>query len=384
MNDDRFRPFEWVTDSSSVIPIVRSVLSKLRFIQKEDGDDVPRGARILHVGSGSSALGEHVVETLGDSIELVVNVDKDEETLQRMEQRWKSLSSDGDYCNVRDKLEFEWADFASPADELIPKYPNGYFDICLDKSTMDCTLCSECATGGLLAEVYRLLNPHGGTYIVLSFHHLDLLKPLLQDLPGTDWEVSHTMIQRQVEDLIGASSGGNKTTTSADQKQSISDHLPQFTPIQDAKDTSEGPWASGSFEPGEQYRRTVNVIVCRRRGPPKHDNATTCLLDRNALNKHVQATSNQWFQLHNPMLTPQRRETIQKRFEEHQTGGSETSLCGLHTAYNMLFTDEERDHLTYDLFLEDWEAWISEKNDPGFPKDEMSVETALEFLQAMQ
>jgi ubiquinone/menaquinone biosynthesis C-methylase UbiE len=365
MNDDRLRPFEWITDSSSVLPIVQAVLSKLQ-------DD--RGARILHVGSGSSALGEHIVETLGNSIELVVNVDKDEETLQRMEQRWKSLSSSDD---CKQKVHFEWADFASPASELIPKYPAGYFDICLDKSTLDCTLCTDSATAGLLAEVYRLLNPKGGTYIILSFHHLDLLKPLLQDLPGTDWELSHTMIQRQVEDLVGT-----KTASAADEtsnNQSTSDHL-QFHPIHETTDTREGPWASGSFEPGEQYRRTVNVIVCRRRG--RQDNATT--LDRDALNNHVHATTDQWFQLHNPMLTPQRRETIQKRFQEHNTDGDETALCALHAAYTMLFTDEEREHLTYDLFLEDWEAWVADTNDPGFPKDHMSLETALEFLKAMQ
>ena len=81
------------------------------------------------------------------------------------------------------------------------------------------------------------------------------------------------------------------------------------------------------------------------------------------------------------MLTSKRRETIQEEFNEHC---NETGLYELDVAYRILFTREEREHLTYDLFLEDWDAWLSDKNNQGSSKDKMTVEIALNFLEKMQ
>ena len=356
-SDAFLRPFEWLTDSASVAPLIESAIAPF--------SDTP--VRVLHVGSGSSILGEHILESesLGDLIQQVVNVDKDSDTLQKMEARWKSSAS-----QQQDKLSFIPADFAGT--DPLP-FPDGHFHIAVDKSTLDCTLCSDSATAGLLSEVYRLLNPNGGTYILISFHHTDLLRPLLENLPGADWEVSHSVRQRQVEDLIGNNKSGPNSNAKADTTRTESED--------DA--TRAGTWASGSFEPDEQYRRTVNVFVCRRRGIG-HEAFQT---DRETIANHVHRTNDEWFQQHNPMLTVNRIETIRKLFDESKSeavGENGVLLYDLRLTYQILFTEEEREHLDYEFFLEDWEAWIANNKVPSLPKDKVSVETALAFLEEMQ
>ena len=93
-------------------------------------------------------------------------------------------------------MEFLTLDFTK---ESLPEHYNNSFDLVLDKSTLDCTLCSDIATASLLLEVYRTLKEDGGVYIVVSFHELDLLLPLLRDLPGALWDVECTTMERQVE-----------------------------------------------------------------------------------------------------------------------------------------------------------------------------------------
>eukprot|EP00797_Seminavis_robusta_P035430 Sro878_g214800.1 methyltransferase like 13 (193) ;mRNA; r:37043-37621 len=192
-------------------------------------------------------------------------------------------------------------------------------------------------------------------------------------------------MQRQVEDLIGNNNNNNNKP----------DGVAEEKGKQDATNSlctkSQGAWASGSFEPDEQYRRTVNVLTCRRRLPADPlEKSCAILLDREKVKTHINSTNDLWFQHHNPMLTSKRKETIHCLFQQQQ-GESEEGTCDLETAYSILFTEAERELLTFDLFLEDWQAWISQqqqqqqqKEDPGFPNDKMSVETALAFLEEMQ
>ena len=393
------RPFEWLTDSPSMIPLIESVLPK----------GLPNDAkpRILHVGSGSSILGEHLVETLGDRISLVVNVDKDSETLQKMELQWHSKHTNNNDNNnnnnnnnnsdMKNKCAFETADFGlddkspgkkeSQQQETYPiSHLTGSFHLAIDKSTLDCTLCSDSATAGLLLEVYRLLHPQGGVYVVVSFHHIDLLRPLLEDLPGANWDVTHRVMNRQVEDLIGnrASKNGISTVkkTSCD-----GDNTLQLDNLKNS-----GAWERGTFEPDEQYRRTVNVMICTRKGTCD-DDLSCNYLQRDAIIEHVHQTNDKWYQEHNPMLTPQRKDKIQSLFHENSSTSTSTStstssskdpMCDLNVAYTIIFNDAEKEHFTYDLFLEDWDAWTIEKNDPSFPRDKMSLATAFAFLEAMQ
>ena len=276
---DDIRPFEWLTNAASLEPILSPLFQR-------DSDK-----RALHVGCGSSTAGEYLVQGLG--YDLVVNVDKDRPTLQQMQDRWRGRHPSDE------RLIFCEVDLAS---ERIP-YPSGYFDLVLDKSTLDCTLCSDEATAGLLCEVYRSLNPEHGAYVVISFHHVDMLLPLLRDCPGTDWVVSHQIMRREVEDVVGnqASKASSLAALPA-----LSSDKPQ-----------ESAWSTGSFEPTEEYRRTVNVMICRRRGMAHGEE-----LDRAKVRRHIHETNDEWFQSHNPMLTRTRREDLQNAFQEALVDGS--------------------------------------------------------------
>lgn len=357
-------PFEWITDCQSVLPLVESALTSLK-----ETSTVP-SARVLHVGSGSSVLGETIAETFPQQIDEVVNCDVDGPTLQAMDQRWQSSSSNN--ANT-EKVRFVQTDF-SKNDNLLP-YEPGYFHLAVDKGTLDCTLCSDATTAGMLSEIYRLLDPNGSIYLLISFHHVDLLRPLLEDIPGVQWEVSHQVIQRKVEDLVG---NGKTNSICAPQQQCKIDQ-DKIVELMESK--GSGPWAKGSFEPDEYYRRFANVFICRRRGQEEST------LDKHVLAEHVQKVNDDWFQLQNPMLTDSRKQEILTLFQEHHSDNNndtKNTLYDLELAYKIIFTDEERAHFTYDLFLEDWEAWIGEKTNASLPKDKMTVQTALDFLKAMQ
>jgi hypothetical protein len=274
----------------------------------------------------------------------VVNVDKAGPTLQQMQERWQRRFPEDErlqFCNV---------DLAS---ERIP-YPHGYFDVVLDKSTLDCTLCSDEATAGLLCEVYTSLRPDHGVYVVISFHHVDMLLPLLRDCPGTDWIVTHHIIRREVEDTIGKN---------AEKKRLIhSEPEPRL-------DKNEGTaWSTGSFQPTEEYRRTVNVMICQRQAHGEVE------LDREKVRLHIHETNDEWFRQTNPMLTRTRHDELQRMFQDRS--------LGIRMCYSVLFTAAEREHLTYDYFLEDWSAFM--ENRPNLTRETMSFETAVEFLKEMQ
>lgn len=332
---DEIRPFEWLTSASSLKPILDDAI--------EPSSSSTR--RALHVGCGSSTVGEYLVQELGYNH--VVNVDKDGATLRQMEARWQQQQHPDD----GDRLSFCEVDLVK--DEI--PYPSGYFDIVIDKSTLDCTLCSDEATAALLCQVYKSLTAHAGVYVVISFHHVNLLLPLLRDCPGTDWIVSHQVICREVEDLIGNSC--NKKAI-----QHTNDAISSETDIESA-------WTTGSFQPTEGYRTTVNVMICRRCG-----DAGESELDREQVRNHVHETNDEWFQCHNPVLTRARHDELQSAFGKQS--------LDLESCYDILFTDAEREHLTMEHFMEDWDAFL--KTRPNIARECMSFDTAAAFLKEMQ
>jgi hypothetical protein len=76
--------------------------------------------------------------------------------------------------------------------------------------------------------------------------------------------------------------------------------------------------------------------------------------------------------------------------EEEEEGSSIPKLhhaaqqreLDLPSAFVALFTPAEREHLTYEHFLEDWSAFTDKR--PELPIDRLSYETAVAFLQEMQ
>jgi ubiquinone/menaquinone biosynthesis C-methylase UbiE len=334
------RRFEWLTSPASLESLLFDLLP-----------ETP--SALLHVGSGSSILAESLLENSKfQKVQRIVNVDIDDETLARMKSLW-SNSCHTENNNNRDRLQFCRADFSQPS--ALP-FDDASFDIVIDKSTLDCLLCSDKGSAGLICEVFRVLKP-GGVYVVVSFHHIDFLRPLLEDCPGADWTMTNTVIDRQVEDLIS-----NKQ---ADTRRAVS--LTEHATIPDS--TQSRQWSERErFEPSESYRRTVNVLQCRRRG-------STVPLDLSSVYEHIHAVNDQWYQKENPLMTRKRKDELYQAFE------TESTLLDLDTSYSVLFTDAEKEHLTFELFLEDWSAFVEAK---GVPSDFLSFATALAFLEEMQ
>ena len=57
-------------------------------------------------------------------------------------------------------------------------------------------------------------------------------------------------------------------------------------------------------------------------------------------------------------------------------------MLSLETCYNFLFNEEEREHLTYDGFVEDWPTFLDTNSE--LDRCQMSSVTALRFLAEMQ
>ena len=300
-----------------------------------------------------------MVNELG--FEYVLNVDKDAETLGRMRRRWEetntntasSTGSEQEETQIqtttqiqRKCLEYQVVDFGGPppgADEM----PHSPYPLIVEKSTLDCTLCSADASTGLLSLVYQHLAV-GGYYVLVSFNSLELLLPLLRDLPGANWTVSHQEMSRQVEDLSACHATTNNSTslTSAGVSQ--------------VPDT-------------DLSTRTLRVIICHKNKSHSND---LDVLDWDTVQHHIVTTNNTWYRTLHPLLTETRQREIEELF------GDNSSVRSLLECYQILFSDAERQDLTYEYFLEDWHAY--HESHPNVPTTGMTLTTALDFLTEMQ
>jgi len=260
--------------------------------------------------------------------------------------------------------------------------------------------------------VHDRLNPDtGGAYVVVSFHHPDFLTKLFGECPGTDWTVTHSVVERRVEDLAVAVADGS--SADADPEQARQDVSGENGPVVGLEATAPAAsaWSpEGTFEPDIAYGKTVTVVLCRRR-PRDHagdGSVAASGLDRDAVQRHVHRCTDDWYRSMNPMLTSRRREALRDKFDgigsADDGGERQQQQCNrtvsLEEGYGMLFTEEEREHLTFDLFLEDWNAFVVEGSDcravegggrgqqhnrHALPMaDSMSFETAVKFLEEMQ
>jgi SAM-dependent methyltransferase len=372
------RPFEWLTSAESLGSILEQ-----HDIFGGGGDD-KAGCRqplpkkvVLHVGCGSSRVGEFLIEQYGDLISQVVNVDNDSKQLQAMQQRWEQQccscgGGGGNEEHQDDNMERFTKQRFVPTDIVQEDIPlvDESCDVVIDKSTLDCLLCSDRGAAALISQIYRLLHPQHGIYLLISFHHIDLLRPMLEQCPGTEWTFSHSVMYRHVETLIQNSG----TTSSKDGEDAP--FTTTSTNLADVEIPQGHGWTTGGggvFQPDEVYHRTVNVLIGRKRvtNNPHHP---VSRIDFDAVYAHVNKCSNDWYQRQNPMLTPTRTQQLRQDF------GDKTVL--LPQSYQLLFTEQEREHLTYEAFLEDWEVF--REGHPDLATDAMSSETALLFLSEMQ
>ena len=349
-------PFEWLTSASSLRPFLLRALA----LDAPSFSGTERTRNVLDIGCGSSGMGTRLVQDPIYGVKLVLNVDKDKETLERVENRWKKQLSQQPSSDSENRQQFQCVDFSKQEINA----PNGSFDIVIDKSTLDYTLCSDRSTTCLLMEVYRLLRPSTGVYLLVSFHHKDFLLPLLQRIPGVDWIVEHFIMKREVrEDVYDGIDRIDQTIDMAS-LPSCSNRIEDDPSEQERRTWS----ASGHFQPDENYQNTVNVFLCRKQ------NVNDSLLDPEAVYCHVQAICDDWYNSHSPMSTIARKESLEKAFVG--------SFLKLKQAYDVLFTTEERDYYSVENFMKDWTAFLA--NHSNLPKDSMSFETAFLFLNEMQ
>ena len=386
------QPFEWLTSPESIGGLVRTQV----LLPSGNGSHAPRA---LHIGCGSSTVGEYLVQAL--RFGHVLNVDKDGETLGGMEARWNEMqraAKQEENPQLASAMEFRCLDYTT---ERLPEGCADSFDLVVDKSTLDCTLCSDCAaTASFLMEIYRTLRRptcdpigdanddssngrNGGVYLVVSFHEIDLILPLVRDLPGANWTVTHTTMERQVE-CVATNARGYGSSSNDDETDNF------------------GTAASAET----QARKPLNVLIARReRGEPLE-------LDFDAVVGHVQEVNDRWFRDEQPLLTEERISELGRAFglvvegssnhDGHDEAGLPSSppseqrttaaamgvsrVLPLRDAYGVVFTEAEREHLTFEHFLEDWEAFRLEdaSANANEPEGTMDFDLALRFLEANQ
>jgi SAM-dependent methyltransferase len=419
-------PFEWLTNftslkhlllpskivlhPSSILPCSYDEPSKHLDDTSNNSTHVKLNA--LHVGCGTSTVGESLLllreRVLGADVEYtmlyghVVNVDIDNAALDSMEHRWRERI-------IAEVGEMDWRfiDFAKEEtcrEALDPYYHSsngGYFDLVIDKSTFDCLLCAESeAVAGLLCQVYRALRvpfancemvrdslSWGGVYVMITFHPVEFVREMLTHLPGAEWSVDHEVVRREVEDVGASSKDIIATVDEIITRYDKETNCITSTGVRKVDDAisktnqqspSASAWSSGCFEPDENYRRTISVFTCRRL--PSNSTIPNFILDRDAVRQHVEKSCNEWYKATNPMVTIEREKEISLAFAK-AAAGSDT--LELKQCYDVIFTDLEKEHLTFEYFLEDWQAYC-EKHVDVLQQDCMTLKVALDFLREMQ
>jgi hypothetical protein len=218
---------------------------------------------------------------------------------------------------------------------------------------------------------------------------------LLNDLPGADWTVEYEVIKREIEEIKLV----NTVCSIENLEDDKSNNTTQTFTVNKASASSSSAWqSSGTFEPNENYRRTITVFTCRRDSPvkSKKDEGMSSLLqpsymlDMEQVRMHIEQTCDDWYKATNPMVTNERVVNIRTAFVNETVlklhDDTNEVILDLKTCYHILFTDSEKEHLDYDHFLEDWDAYYNDKysDNESIRCEGMTVEIALDFLKEMQ
>lgn len=131
--------FDWLEDYNALKPLIQDLV--------ENSD-----AKILILGCGNANFSEDLYD---DGYHNVYNIDISSVVIEQMTERNKE----------RTHMKYEVMDVCDI------KYPDGYFDIAIDKSTIDALLCGDNAyikVAQMMREVQRVLKP-GGVYMAISY-----------------------------------------------------------------------------------------------------------------------------------------------------------------------------------------------------------------------
>jgi ubiquinone/menaquinone biosynthesis C-methylase UbiE len=138
--NDKFTTFDWLEN----YPTLKEIIDSLN-ISKESG-------KILNLGCGNSEFSENMYD---DGYTNIKNIDISQSVINQMSER----------CKNRTKMTYEVMDVRDI------KYDNNYFDLAIDKSTIDALLCGDDAfinVAKMIKEVQRVLKV-GGYYMIISY-----------------------------------------------------------------------------------------------------------------------------------------------------------------------------------------------------------------------
>lgn len=137
-------------------------------------------ARVLHLGCGTSSLGEEMYDA---GYKRITNIDISAVAVNAMRTR-----------NLDARPGMTW--LVADATNLVA-FPTSHFDVVLDKGTFDAVAAARQPQSivKLLAEVTRVLRV-GGTYVVITLNSSLSARPQVLQMPHVDFDV-------QVEQLPG-------------------------------------------------------------------------------------------------------------------------------------------------------------------------------------
>ena len=138
--NSEYPTFDWLEN----YPTLKEIITSLN-ISKESG-------KILNLGCGNSEFSENMYD---DGYHNIKNIDISHNVINLMKERSKN----------RPEMTYEVMDVRDL------KYENNYFDLAIDKSTIDALLCGDDAfinVAKMIKEVQRVLKV-GGYYMIISY-----------------------------------------------------------------------------------------------------------------------------------------------------------------------------------------------------------------------
>ncbi|KFO75398.1 Methyltransferase-like 13 [Cuculus canorus] len=156
------RPFEWYGAFAELCPLLH------KYVRPRD--------KVLVVGCGNSELSEQMYDT--GMCEDIVNIDISDAVIRQMQERSGSKRPKMNYL-LMDMLQMD--------------FPDGHFQVVLDKGTLDAILTDEeeatlAKVDKMFAEVSRVLQV-GGRYLCVSLAQAHVLKKAVEYFSQEGWVV---------------------------------------------------------------------------------------------------------------------------------------------------------------------------------------------------
>jgi ubiquinone/menaquinone biosynthesis C-methylase UbiE len=161
--EQRETNFDWLEDYDSLKPYFDDILKNLstESMLRNNLNNLQYSPNILMLGCGNSELSDKLHR--GMNLKNIYNIDNSSNVIKSMAERYQNM---------------QWQ--TMDAKQL--RYENSFFDIVIDKATMDSVLCGDNAfqdVAMMTKEVQRVLKIHG-VYILVSYGDPDSRKMHLQ------------------------------------------------------------------------------------------------------------------------------------------------------------------------------------------------------------